>query len=322
MTEIEIPDPSAAPADPEEQAEAPYRNLLVPLVVVPALIVMVIVLVFTLFGAIAGDEATPRENLDRVLHGGANERQQAAFNLVGQVLRDWEGEEDASGAFDASLLPDLRRAWDQNAVFERSADVPIPLALAILMAQLGDLEGLRHLTGLTELGDTVDPEGKYRFYAAVALGTLGERLDESGREEAAGALIRLLDAPDDGLRSAAAIALQTLPTERTNVALEGLLSAASPELRMNAALSLARLGSRAGVGVLQEMLAAETYAQERARDKTKWVRERDVSESRQLALRALVSLDATPERHELEALAKSEPDLAVREIAQSLLAGE
>ena len=87
VTEIEIrdPDPSdpGSPATPAMPAgESPYKNLLVPLVVVPALIVMVLVLVFVLFGAVAGKEDSPRENLDRLLHGGFNERKQAAFNLV------------------------------------------------------------------------------------------------------------------------------------------------------------------------------------------------------------------------------------------------
>ena len=64
----------------------PYRNLWVPLVVVPALIVMVLVLVFVFFSSIVGEEASPRENLARMLEGGANERRQASFNLVRQTL--------------------------------------------------------------------------------------------------------------------------------------------------------------------------------------------------------------------------------------------
>jgi hypothetical protein len=80
-TQVQIEDPEREPRG------GPYRNLWVPLVVIPACIVMVLVLVFALFGAIAGDVASPERNLERVLHGGSNERRQALYNLVAQ-LRD------------------------------------------------------------------------------------------------------------------------------------------------------------------------------------------------------------------------------------------
>jgi HEAT repeat protein len=320
VTEIEIrdPDPSdpSAPATPAEPApDSPYKNLLVPLVVVPALIVMVLVLVFVLFGAVAGKEDSPRENLDRLLHGGFNERKQAAFNLVRQVLEFRRA--SAQGAtpeweIDASFLPELRTARGEVDEPRSPKDVPIPLVLSSLLAQLGDPEGVRELADLTALADELDPEREYRMYAAMTLGALGPEMAESERDLAARALIRLLESPDDALVLVAIAGLQTLPSPETVPALVGMLASSALELRASAALSLAALGDPAGRPVLEEMLALRPYEEERAADRRKWPPPR-VSESRckaLAALRALGSLSADA----LQRLAE-DPDPNVRRAA-------
>src|SRR5262245_8995108 len=175
---------------------------------------MVLVLVFVLFGAVVGKEDSPRENLDRLLHGGFNERKQAAFNLVRQVLEyrrassqgakpEWE--------IDASFLPELRAARGEVDELRSPKDVPIPLVLSSLLAQLGDPEGVQELADMTPLADELDPEHEYRMYAAMTLGALGPQLAAPERGLAARALIRLLDAPDGGLVLVAVAGLQTLP---------------------------------------------------------------------------------------------------------------
>ena len=99
--------PAAGPAGP-----GPYRNLFVPLILVPAMIVGAILLVFLFFGAIAGREASLAENLDRVVHGGQAERKQAAFNMVRQVAENeqarQEGREQESE----------ERSWSHQALSE------------------------------------------------------------------------------------------------------------------------------------------------------------------------------------------------------------
>ena len=69
---------------------APYQNLFVPLVVVPFLVVGVLVLVFLFFGAIRGEDASLERNLEALVHGGTNERQQAAMNLSVQLVENRE----------------------------------------------------------------------------------------------------------------------------------------------------------------------------------------------------------------------------------------
>jgi len=320
MTEIDVGDVPGSEPDPE-RAESPYKNLLVPLVVVPLVIVVVLVLfVVVPFGKLAGGESTPEDNIDRMLSGGANERRQAAFALVGQVLEGWhDPEARADLGIDEHLLPRLHEAWEGFGRIEDEDDVPIPLALAILMSQLGDEEGFLHLLDMTRLEETVDPERKYRFYACIALGALGERLDERKRTAAARALEALLDDPDEGLRSAAVIALQTLPSPGTVPALVRKLEDDSLEVRLNAALSLARLGDASGAGVLHELLDEAPYRAQHQATPAKWARGETIAAGRRKALEALGSLGLAPDRAELERLAREDPDLLLREQAQILL---
>ena len=93
-------------------------------------------------------------------------------------------------------------------------------------------------------------------------------------------------------------------------------------MRLNAALSLARLGDPAGVGVLRESIAEAPYLEQRARDPEKWRRSEAIGQGRRKALAALADLGALPPRQELEALATEDPDLLVRELAQELLRGD
>ncbi|MEQ1891459.1 MAG: hypothetical protein ABL998_02860, partial [Planctomycetota bacterium] len=295
VTEIEIRDPdppSGEPAPVEAAAESPYKNLLVPLVVVPAMIVMVLVAVVMLFTSMTGKEDTPRENLQRLLDGGFNERKQAAFNLVRQVIDARRARAEGVAAewdIDESFLPELRAAREAVGTLESAQDVPIPLVLSSLLAQLGDPEGVAQLAEMTALGDELDPEREYRMYAAMTLGAIGDELPEPEREAAARTLIGLLASEDAGMVLVAIAGLQNLPASGTVPALVGMLASASLELRGSAALSLATLGEKGGAAVLRELLTPATYAAERDSDARRWPAAR-VSESRVKALAALAAM--------------------------------
>jgi len=320
LTEIDIRDPDSEPPPADGGAaapESPYKNLLVPLVVVPALIVMVLVLVFVLFGAIAGEEDSPRENLDRLLRGGPNERQQAAFNLVRQVLDYRKASSEGAAPqwdIDPSFLPALRSAREGLSAPESDADVPIPLVLSSLLAQLGDPEGVAQLCELTALSDELDPQHEYRMYAAWTLGAIGKELAGPERDLAARTLIGLLDGADTGLVLVAIAGLQNLAAPETIGALRGMLASRALEQRGSAALSLAALGDSSGVSVLKEMLELAPYAAERAEDPRKWPPQR-VSESRRKALDALFELGSPPT--DMLSTLEEDPDPLVREAARA-----
>jgi len=320
VTEIEVAAPPGGD-DGGEGRESPYGNLLVPLVVVPFLIGLVLVLVFVLFGALAGGEATPAENLDRMLHGGRNEREQAEFNLVRQLNEIWVAEaagETSEWSLPPELLPVLQDGW----IATPEDEVGRRLVLAHLLSRLDDPDGLSHLIELTQASAAVDPTGEIRLFSVWALGSVGLDLGGEDQGRVAAALIDLTAAQDVGMRSAAVMWLHAYPGEETLQALRGMLSAQPLDVRINAAISLARHGDPSGAETLLEAVRMEPYERERAKDPTRWSRGEAISQSRRLALETLGLLDPMPGRAFLESVAEEDQDPNVREAALRLLAGE
>ncbi len=319
MTEIEIPDADGAPAS---ERSSPYRNLFVPLVVVPAMIGMVFVLVWVLFGAITGEADSPAENLETVLHGGRNERRQAAFSLAAQILEHQHAKHEGGRAtqweIDETFLPQLRSARGQISAPQEPDDLAIPFVLSTVMALLGDPEGVQQLIEMTRLSESVDPQGEFRWKAVIILGSLGGELAGPERLAAAKTLIGLLESEDSGIALAAASGLQNLPGPDTIPALKGCLGDRSVELRLQAALSLVRLGDASGAEILRAMIHPEPYLAEHEERPEKWAPQR-ISESRQKAIAALLEIKEPPSRELLERWAEDDPDPSIRDLARRLL---
>jgi len=318
MQSDEIPD--ALPADfPEAPAPAPYRNLWVPLVVVPALIVMVLVLVWVLFGSIAGSEKNPAENVQRMVEGNSNEREQAAQLLVNQIqgyLDDVGAGKEPAWELDASFLPGVEQALadlDED-------ELEFRYVLAFVQLELGDAQGLDHMLALLGSGEDLDPGAEMRFRVLYALGLLGPAFAPAGRERAIDAIVPFLANQDAGLRLMATVALRGLPSERSVSALKGALGDGVLGVRGNAAISLAELGDPAGAPVLRELLDTGSYAAERAASPNRWASAERVSESRIQAVRALARLGRPEDLAALEPLAQDDDDPNVRGAALRALA--
>jgi hypothetical protein len=309
------PQPSASsePSIPALGSSAsPYKNLFVPLIVVPAVIVGAIILVFLFFGAITGREASLSENLDRVVNGGQAERKQATFNMVRQIAENREAlleGRDSPWPVESDFLPKLRRAWESTS----SGDPSIRLVLASLLSQLDDPQGVPSLLALLDLPAGEDPDGSIRFNALANLGVLGDPRAEASA-------IRILQQGDDaGLRAVAAIALQRIPGEAGRAALGAALGDPVLEVRANAALALAMRGDPAGAGVLRDLLDPTVYQAEHGRDGAKFAEARRISESRVAAIGALARLHRPEDRAEIERVAAKDDDLAVREAGMKAL---
>ena len=156
-TTIEIAD-----ADSDAGGDGgPYKNLWVPLVVVPAGIVFAIVAVFALFGSLGGSEKTLAENLALVVSGGKNERQQALFGLTRQVTENR-----------AALAEGREAPWEVPVGFARDVQAAYEgldpdeydkmLVFGILLSSMGEARGIEVLLGLLDLTDDQDPEGRVR----------------------------------------------------------------------------------------------------------------------------------------------------------------
>jgi HEAT repeat protein len=311
----EVPAHGHEPGDEpgDEPTTNPYGNLWVPLLVVPAGIVMVLVCVFLFFGAIGTSETSLTENLGRVVHGGANEREQALLSLVVQVQENQvalDAGREPPWQAEPTFLDELRAAW--NEVGEDDAEIRI--TLASLQAQLGDEEGVTHLIEVLGVDPSLDPGGKVRFTALFQLGAIGD-------ERARGELVRFLDDPDSGLRSIAAVGLKRFSDEETRAALRGCLGDEDLIVRGNAALSLAAQGDDAGALLLLDMLDPALYEAERKSHERRFSQGELISECRRQAVEALGLLRRPEDRARLQALADEEQDLAVREAALRALNG-
>jgi len=284
----------------------------VPLVVVPFLVVGVLVLVFLFFGAIRGRDATLSENLKSVVEGGANQRQQAAVNLVIQVMENREAARKGEALpweEDPDFLGQLQEAWDLTG---ENDNLNIRLALARVLAVYEDPDILPKLTWFLELDDERDPDGQIRFGAMEALGMLAD-------PAAGAAVIPYLHHQDLYLRLAAAAALQALPGPESVAALREALAAPELELRGMAAISLSHLGDPSGADVLVDLIDLGTYEAIRAEEPRKYSDARLVQNNRIRAVQALARLGRPEDRPLLEQLAEGDPDHAVRETAMIAL---
>jgi HEAT repeat protein len=337
---LEEPAPAPEPAEGSEAGEeqqSPYGNLFVPLVLVPAGIVVALVLVFVFFGAISRDERSPSENLDRMVSGGQAERKQAAMALVEQSQRvldaQWRGEE-GPWEVDEDFLRELEATWGYLA----EDDWAGRYVVACLQTQLGQPVGLDRILEFLESSaapagadgsvlaageapgpDTTTELASLRFAAVSVLGPLGGTLEPEADRRVRETLYGLLEDPDPGIRLVAAIDLQRYPGEDTAERLRALLTAPTLELRGQAAISLSHLGDPAAAGVLRELVDPGSYEAERAADPRLWRRARNVTASRARAVQALGRLGLAEDRALLEELAASEPELEVLEAARKAL---
>lgn len=309
---IEVPDPDPAQPAPEAP-QSPYKNLLVPLVVVPFMVVGVLVLVFVFFGAVAGEETSIEENLRRVVDGGLNERKQAAMSLVSQALENQRAR--AAGQPEPwPVGPDfvdrLGRAWED--VSKDAEPTSRRLAIAQLSALYGDPAAFDRLSIFLDASNEQDADGQLRVSALMGLSWLAD-------ERAAARIIPLLDSQEAFLRQTAAAVLQNLPGDATKEALGRLLSDPALELRGQAAISLSHLGDARGAPVLRELVEPASYAAVQSAEPGKFASARLVESTRLHAVAALGRLNRPEDRPLLESVAKDDASPQVREAAMRAL---
>ncbi len=284
-------------ASPEE---APFKKWIVPLFVIPTAIGASMILILVLFFFLSAEESTPRENLDRVLYGGRNERQQAAMELQRQV----QSMENPKAELDRSFVPDLLDA------FEKSLKDPEeePHVLALFSGLLGYLREPRAVPPLVQaLEDSREYEGSgmkvtVQWCAAYALAQIGS-------PECLEPLRKLLSTSEDqGLRVVAAGGLGKIQDPQSQAALRAALRDPFRFVRWTAALGLAGFGDREALEPLREMLQVENAAY--------WKDPSQRQESVKRAIDAVVYLqdeDSLPLLHQLDL---EERDLKIRDYAK------
>jgi hypothetical protein len=255
--------PSPAPLSHDEMlppVRPPSAGFLVQLFVIPGVIVLLMVLVWTLVTWLPQMGNDVASNLKAIEGSGAN-RWQAAVNLAnllrndssGDLKRDRETAARLSAKLDEELTAKktgedaaLFRVYLATALGEFYVDTPLPVLVRAIQ---------------TEESSKVKPS--LRVAATRAVAVLSNNLKrETGKpiadSEATAAVVEASRSDESLLRTAAAFALGEMGGDATLERLRILLDDVThPYTRYNAATALARRGEPAVVEALQEMLETQ-----------------------------------------------------------------
>ncbi|MBL8826862.1 MAG: HEAT repeat domain-containing protein [Planctomycetaceae bacterium] len=258
MTAPESPSnsPSIPPNESLPPVEPPSPGFLVQLFVIPAVIVAIIVVVWTMFTWLA-QKGNDVDSYLVALRRDTPARWQAAVSLADLVRSS--GDEGIRR--DAQVAQQLKDILHQELTNGRT-DEPALQLRAYLCNALGEFRVPDVLPALLEAStkEKGEAEKSVRF---AALKSIAVYIDANPAERAASAdkIQAVIDqaAQDDKplLRSTAAFAYSALDTEAARAGLGRLLQDSTPDVRYNAALMLARRGDARAVDVLTEMLAAD-----------------------------------------------------------------
>ncbi|MBY0398388.1 MAG: HEAT repeat domain-containing protein, partial [Thermoleophilia bacterium] len=248
---------SHAPGLPElPPVEAPSAGFIVQLFVIPAVVVLVVILVWLLFGRLAGGERDAMEYVRLIRASGNNWRaaNRAAYELASLI------QNDSKVASDPTLLGELTDLLNRDLDQAENPEMTQYVALAIGRFQTLDAKTAtgQPLEPLAALARALEP--KYadgiRIAAAVGLAKQAARL--AGTLDDARAIEALAKSGSTGepsVRQAAAYALGFFGGDAAREALKGRLNDEDRFVRYNAAVALARRDDPAAAPTLREMLS-------------------------------------------------------------------
>jgi len=288
------------------ERESASRN---PLVAAPALavqffliplaVVAVTVGVYVGFRSLLADNRSPQDYLAEIQNGGTSRRWPAAYELSRLMS-------DPKVRGDRSLAPALVKAYQQS----KDDDPRVRQYLALALGRLDPPMPADAVVELTKALD--DPDGEARITAIWALGSSGDAAVVPKLEP-------LCTSQDAGIRKMAVYALGALPGSAQLAALQSALRDETPDVRWNAAVALARHGSRDGVPVLRQMLDRHYVEQTVKRDVRPDEDVDPVSDVMISGLRAAASLKDAALKPSVATLSQSDRSMKVREAALEAL---
>ncbi len=233
--------------------EAPSAGFVVQLFVIPAVVVAVVILVWLLFGKLAGGERDPVDYVRRLRQASGDWR--SAFELASLI------QNDAKLASDQRLLGELTDLLSDELKTNENTELKVYLlktlgAFQTLDATLGDnrkVDPIEPLTLALEPGHG----SAVRMEAAASLAKHAARLDgQFDDPRAVAALAKAASDEEPELRQVAAYSLGFFGGDAARQALrERLQSDDSRYVRYNAAVALGRRGDLAATNTLREMLS-------------------------------------------------------------------
>lgn len=257
------PDKKLSPDDALPPVEPPSAGFIVQLFIIPAVIVLIIVMVYMLFSWIARSQTNAQDLLSLVERNNIHSWQ-AAHDLAIEISRSDELKQDEELAEQIANQLDTKMAaalptQDKLPNNQRPRESAVALRVYLCKA-LGEFEVP---TGLDTLLDVAQPKSNeylqpVRRAAIDALSVLVWNTKQAGREISSERLEEtLLEASRDEdyhIRLPGTVALGALGTPAAQERLAQMLYDERPEVGYNAALHLARHGDARSVPKLVEML--------------------------------------------------------------------
>lgn len=282
---------------------------------IPLAVVGVTVLIYVGFRSLLVDDRSPQEYLSEIRTGGANRQWPAAYEL--SRLMDRPGVRA-----DRSLAPALVAAFEEA----RDGDPRVRRYLALAIGRLEPplppeaVDAL--IKSLEEPAVAWQPDWFSRFNGWTEIDIDEARittiwaLGSSGDPSVVPRLQRLFDdSSDAGIRKIVVYALGALPGDAQAATLKAALGDQTPDVRWNAAVALARHGSREGVPVLRQMLD-RTYVADTVKREVRLEADLDpVADVMISGLRAVATLKDGTLRSSVEQLSQTDPSLKVRQAA-------
>ncbi len=293
MNETSALDDIERPEDGDDSASS--LRVALGFFIVPMLLVFAAVGVFLLFGLIAHEDKSVDEYLAEVTGGGINEPWQGAFGLANKLVQDESLHGDPAIA---------QRIADTLESPNAEADPQVRAYLLLALGRIGHESSIPVL--IEHLGD---PDADVRLKSLWSLGNIGA----AGESDTSEAVAAMLDDEDEGVRGYAAYVLGTLGNPTSGSALEIALNDPAGQVRWNAAVALARLGSDAGREELRRMI-----------DRDYLIGNGELNAQQQqdamvAAIQAITMLQLQDFQDELSNIRDNDPDARVRETARAAL---
>jgi HEAT repeat protein len=260
-------DPMTPRQSPSEQSfppvadlppvEAPSAGFIVQLFVIPALIVLVVIGVWLLFGKLAGGERDAMEYVRLIRASSSNWRaaNRAAFELASLI------QNDPKLATDPKLLGELTDLLEHQLDNVENPEITQYVALALgrfntLEAESSSGQKIDPISALDRALDAKYPEA-VRIAAAHSLAKHAARLEGALNDPRPIAALRKAAGANDSVavRQMAVYALGFFGDNATDPLRETLVDD-DRFVRFNAAVALARRGDSAAAGTLKDMLSS------------------------------------------------------------------
>jgi HEAT repeat protein len=267
---------------------------------IPLAVVGVTVMLYLGFRSLLIDERTPQDYIGELRTGGLNRRWPAAYELSRQMA-------DPKVRRDPAVATALVKAFEES----RSDDDPrVRRYLALAIGRLDAPLPAQAVADLTK--SLADPYSEVTLSAIWALGS-------SGDASVVPTLQPLYESSDPGIRKMAVYALGALPGDVQLVTLRTALQDSAADVRWNAAVALARHGSREGVAVLRQMLDRSYVEQAVKRDVRQDEDQDPIGDVMISGLRAAAALKDVSLKPSVESLSQQDRSMKVRQAALEAL---